>query len=144
MTGEQIVQGNSLLDIQIAGQMTRVEEALAIIDRQKEEIERLTVELDAMRGAANSYKMHYENARAETAMRIFADIDEKSLYLKSITLRGEEVEWDVLPAVLIRCSDFDELNNKYIKDLRTMTPEEKERHYLGKWVKGEDHETTDP
>ena len=28
----------------------------------KSEVERLTVELDAMRGAANIYKMHYENA----------------------------------------------------------------------------------
>ena len=31
----------------------------------KEEINRLTVELQAMRGAANSYKMHYEKAQAE-------------------------------------------------------------------------------
>ena len=31
----------------------------------KSEVERLTVELDAMRGAANTYKMHYENARKE-------------------------------------------------------------------------------
>ena len=38
------------------------------------EVERLTVELDAMRGAANSYKMHYENAKAEVAREIFEDI----------------------------------------------------------------------
>lgn len=31
----------------------------------KSEVERLTVELEAMRTAANSYKMHYENAKAE-------------------------------------------------------------------------------
>lgn len=31
----------------------------------RSEIERLTIELEAMRGAANSYKMHYENARKE-------------------------------------------------------------------------------
>ena len=31
----------------------------------KEEIDRLTVELQAMRGAANSYKMHYINAMTE-------------------------------------------------------------------------------
>lgn len=35
-------------------------------------------ELDAMRGAANSYKMHYENAKAEVAREIFEEI-EKSL-----------------------------------------------------------------
>ena len=32
----------------------------------------MSVELDAMRGAANSYKMHYENARAE-AIKEFAE-----------------------------------------------------------------------
>ena len=67
--------------------------ALALINRQKAEIERLqavhadmteslrlaseankdmSVELDAMRGAANSYKMHYENAKAE-AIKEFAE-----------------------------------------------------------------------
>ena len=38
---------------------------LDLINRQKAEIERLTVELVGMRGAANSYKMHYDNAKAE-------------------------------------------------------------------------------
>ena len=37
----------------------------AEINRQKEDINRLTVELQAMRGSANSYKMHYEDAQAE-------------------------------------------------------------------------------
>lgn len=39
---------------------------------QKEEIERLNIELDAMRGAANSYKMRYEKAKAE-AIKDFAE-----------------------------------------------------------------------
>ena len=42
----------------------------------KSEVERLTVELEAMRGAANSYKMHYENAKTEIAREIFAELDE--------------------------------------------------------------------
>jgi hypothetical protein len=33
---------------------------LTLINRQKAQIDELKVELDAMRGAANSYKMHYE------------------------------------------------------------------------------------
>lgn len=37
----------------------------------KSEIERLTVELEAMRTAANSYKMHYENLAKE----IFEEIE---------------------------------------------------------------------
>ena len=47
-------------------------DALALISRQNAEIERLTTELDAMRGAANSYKMHYEKAKSE-AIKEFAD-----------------------------------------------------------------------
>lgn len=60
--------------------------ALALINRQNnalgreiynslkadEKIEHLKIELDAMRGSANSYKMHYENARAE-AIKEFAE-----------------------------------------------------------------------
>ena len=41
----------------------------------KSEVERLTVELEAMRGAANSYKMHYENAKTEIAREIFEEIE---------------------------------------------------------------------
>lgn len=39
--------------------------ALDLINRQKEEIERLNIELQSMRNAANSYKMHYETAKSE-------------------------------------------------------------------------------
>lgn len=36
-----------------------------LINRQKAEIERLNVELVGMRGACESYKIHYDNAQAE-------------------------------------------------------------------------------
>lgn len=39
--------------------------ALALITRQKAEIENLKVENQSLRGAANSLKMHYEEAQAE-------------------------------------------------------------------------------
>lgn len=39
--------------------------AIDLINRQQAEIERLNVELVGMRGACNSYKMHYDNAKAE-------------------------------------------------------------------------------
>ena len=41
----------------------------------KSEVERLETELKAMRGAANSYKMHYEKAKAEVAREIFEEMD---------------------------------------------------------------------
>lgn len=45
-------------------------------ESQKAEIERLTIDLEAMRGAANSYKMHYEKAKSEVAREIFAEIEQ--------------------------------------------------------------------
>ena len=39
--------------------------ALDLINRQKAEVERLNIELQSMRSAANSYKMHYETAKSE-------------------------------------------------------------------------------
>ena len=39
--------------------------SLDLINRQQAEIEKLNVELVGMRGACNSYKMHYDNAKAE-------------------------------------------------------------------------------
>lgn len=38
---------------------------LDLINRQQAEIERLNVELVGMRGACNSYKMHYDNTQVE-------------------------------------------------------------------------------
>lgn len=46
--------------------------SLCLVNRQKEEIERLETELQAMRGAANSLKMHLQTARAE-AIKEFAE-----------------------------------------------------------------------
>ena len=39
--------------------------ALDLIKRKDVEIERLNIELQSMRSAANSYKMHYETAKSE-------------------------------------------------------------------------------
>ena len=43
------------------------------------QIEELTIELDAMRTAANSLKMHYENARADTARKMHSMIKERCI-----------------------------------------------------------------
>ena len=44
--------------------------ALDLINRQKAEIERLNIELQSMRSAANSYKMHYETAKSEAIKEV--------------------------------------------------------------------------
>lgn len=46
--------------------------ALNLINRQQEEIERLKIENQSLRGAANSYKLHYNEAKTE-AVKEFAD-----------------------------------------------------------------------
>ena len=46
--------------------------ALTLISRQQAEIERLKIENQSLRGAANSYKIHYNEARAE-AVKEFAE-----------------------------------------------------------------------
>ena len=59
---------------------------LALINRQKARIDDLKVKLDAMRGAANSYKMHYEEEQAELVdLRtiVFTDRSEAIKNLKS-------------------------------------------------------------
>ena len=42
----------------------------------RSEYEELSIELEAMRCAANSYKMHFENAKQEVAREIFEEIEE--------------------------------------------------------------------
>lgn len=45
------------------------------VEQMAEKVEELSIELEAMRGAAKSYKMHYENAKQEVAMEIFEEIE---------------------------------------------------------------------
>ena len=47
-------------------------EALENVNRQQVEIERLKIENQSLRSAANSYKLHYSEARAE-AVKEFAE-----------------------------------------------------------------------
>lgn len=49
-----------------------MKDCLDLINRQKAEIERLNIECQSMRNAANSYKMHYETAKSE-AIKEFAE-----------------------------------------------------------------------
>ena len=58
-----------------------IEKCFDLVNRQKEEIERLEIELDAMRGAANSYKFHYNEAKSE-AIKEFAERLKNDLFYK--------------------------------------------------------------
>ncbi len=71
----------------------RVKKAPTADVAPRAEVERLTVELQAMRGAANSYKMHYENAKAEVAREIFEEIDKYAKVVTKIAQDGKVV-WE--------------------------------------------------
>lgn len=66
--------------------------ALDLINRQKAEIERLNIELQSMRSAANSYKWHYETAKSE-AIKEFAE--RLKTYAKELHI-GDNISWLVL------------------------------------------------
>ena len=53
------------------------ENALDLINRQKAEIERLNIELQSMRSAANSYKMHHETAKSEAIKEVCGEVEKK-------------------------------------------------------------------
>ena len=72
----------------------------------KSEVAILNVQLEAMRGAANSYKMHYEKAKAEVAREIFEEIESKKIFL--IDRVGQM-------GIVVRIKDIAELKKKYIE-----------------------------
>ena len=64
-----------------------MEKVYSLINCQKAEIERLNVELVGMRGACESYKIHYDNAKAEIAelqRRLQEGIDLSDTVLKIV------------------------------------------------------------
>ena len=88
------------------------QKALELVDRYRAEIDRLNavhadmteslrlaaeankdmaVELDAMRGAANSYKMHYETARAEAIKEFAERAKEKMQNLARMEYGNDEI-----------------------------------------------------
>ena len=81
-------------------------EQLGRLKEIKSEVERVTVEYEAMRGAANSYKMHYEKAKSEVAREIFAEIDKALNLSKCYGESGIYFEYDIE-------ADIAELKKKY-------------------------------
>lgn len=55
-------------------------EIRVILAEANNDNKQLTVELEAMRGAANSYKMHYENVKADTVRKIKTLIHNNAVY----------------------------------------------------------------
>ena len=54
--------------------LTLIKSAIDLINRQQAEIERLKIENQSLRGAANSYKIHYNEARAEAVKEFVENV----------------------------------------------------------------------
>ena len=102
LTFEEIKKALEYLPDRILTETERmaIENALDLINRQQAEIERLNVELVGMRGACNSYKMHYDNAKAEierlrennkAIMQTIADV-----HTEAIKEFANEFEYEIL------------------------------------------------
>ena len=71
LTAKRLAEENESLEIELENMRRNLGDAREGWNDAECEVERLTVELEAMRGAANSYKMHYENLARE----IFEEIE---------------------------------------------------------------------
>lgn len=88
-------------------------EAYNLINRQKAEIERLNFDLQLMRGAANSFKMHYNNAKAE-GIKEFAE------RLKDELRLDDDCEYDCCRYdcdCCYACKDYVPIVDKLVKEM---------------------------
>ena len=69
---ETIERYRDLFPLDAQAAVDKAIEALENVNRQQVEIERLKIENQSLRSAANSYKLHYNEARAE-AVKEFAE-----------------------------------------------------------------------
>ena len=85
------VEWNYLMNYSVAFE-TAIK-ALETVNRQQAEIERLKIENQSLRSAANSYKLHYNEAGTE-AIKEFAKRLKNSIYINTnlIACQCEEVK----------------------------------------------------
>lgn len=77
-----------------------------LINRQKAEIENLKVELKAMRGAANSYKL--ENERLLQKLQQ-AKSEAKKEFAEKIKQRERIMKYDLFPKYAVSVKDIDDI-----------------------------------
>ena len=86
-----------------------VGDVLALINRKDAEIETLNVELVGMRGACESYKMHYDNAQAEIErLQLPRILMENKLSKKEIIEMLKKGRTGVIPTIEYSIKRIDE------------------------------------
>ena len=96
--------------LRIAARDVRKQPTADVVPRA--EYEALQIELDAMRGAANSYKMHYEEAKAQVEewKAIANDLQNQILKLiEEMEIYQEHIDYDITYAKDIKAEAIKEL-----------------------------------
>lgn len=93
--------------------MSEVDELKQDLEISKIAIENRNIEIEGMRTAANSYKMHYEKARGEVARQIFEEIEELAKIYTFPVVKNGVVEIAKEPFWCIEPNDLAKLKKKY-------------------------------
>lgn len=127
------LEGDELGQDEVNRAATMREKTLRIIEAATAEIDRLKEKLNATIAGQETLQKFISTATPNKAITYFAErLKEKhcerlGCFGGTYRLTGNDI--DALVKEMTEAGS-------YIKDLRTMTPEERERHYLGKWVTG--------
>ena len=97
------LDGTELEQDEVNRSVTMREKTLRIVEEKQAEIERLKIENQAFRSAANSYKLHYNEVRTEAIKEFANKLKKHSRKMQSSEFSGDY--WDV--AVLVE--DIDDL-----------------------------------
>lgn len=101
------LDGTELEQDEVNRASTMREKTLRIVEEKQAEIERLKIENQAFRSAANSYKLHYNEARTEAVKEFAERLKEKSFK----TIRNYGLTKDV-----VEVCDIDNLVKEMVGD----------------------------
>ena len=88
--------------------------SLDIINRQQAEIDRLKIENQSLRGAANSYKLHYNKARTE-AVKEFVEKSEMAVFVKQDEQREQMLDILKSHRATLSYSDVEQATDNWLR-----------------------------
>ena len=112
------------------------EKMYAAAKEQEAEIEQLKEELNATIAGQETLLKFMSTATPNKAITYFAERIKERMQDLSRLQNGDTTLFLVGEYFIDNLVKEMTEDNSYIKGIRTMTPEERERHYLGKWVTG--------
>ena len=88
--------------------------SLDLISRKQAEIEKLKIENQSLRSAANSYKIHYNEARAE-AVKEFAEKFEMAFFIKQDEQREQMLDILKSHRATLSYSDVEQATDNWLR-----------------------------